>query len=227
MEESEMKNSEETNKRLDHCGFTSRLLFGAAAICVFTLISVATTPADTSSPRPIAFTESGFVIGSTTAGGNQFLGIPYAAPRVGALRWRPPKSYGFFPGLVLQATQFGSECTQAGGGSENCLFLNVFTPQVKSDEGRRDRDRHGLPVMFWIHGGGLIDGSSTPYNPELLVQKGVGVVRIKYRLGCFGFFAQSSIYAEGHLNGNYGFMDQQFALGWVRRNIANFGGDPD
>ena len=122
-----MKNNENANKRLDHCGFTSRLLFGAAAICVFTLISVATASADNSSYRPIAFTESGLVIGSTTDGGNEFLGIPYAAPPVGALRWTPPKRYGFFPGFVLQATQFGSACTQPGGiGRENCLFLNVY-----------------------------------------------------------------------------------------------------
>lgn len=220
-----MKNSEKANKRFDHCGFTSRLLFGAAAICVFTVISVATASADNSSHRrPIALTESGLVIGSTTDGGNEFLGIPYAAPPMGALRWRPPKRYGFFPGFVLEATQFGSACTQPGGiGRENCLFLNVYTPRKESG----DRRGHGLPVMFWIHGGGLIDGSSTPYNPERLVKKGVIVVTIHYRLGYLGFFAQSAIDAEGHLNGNYGLMDQQFALGWVRRNIASFGGDPD
>jgi para-nitrobenzyl esterase len=224
MEESEMKNSEKANKRLDHCRFTSRLLFGAAAICVVTLISVAIASADNSSHRPIASTETGLVIGSTTDGGNEFLGIPYAAPPVGELRWRPPKRYGFFPGFVLQATQFGSACTQPGGiGSENCLFLNVYTPQMESGDGRG----HGLPVMFWIHGGGLINGSSTPYNPERLVKRGVIVVTINYRLGYLGFFAQSAIDAEGHLNGNYGLMDQQFALGWVRRNIASFGGDPD
>jgi len=225
-----MKNSEETNKRLDHCGFTSRLLFGAAAICVFTLIPVATASAGNSSHRPIAFTESGLVIGSTTSGGNEFLGIPYAAPPVGARRWRPPKRYGFFPGFVLQATQFGSACTQPGGiGGENCLFLNVYTPQTESDDRMESDDRRGrgLPVMFWIHGGGLINGSSTPYNPKRLVKKGVIVVTINYRLGYLGFFAQSAIDAEGHLNGNYGLMDQQFALKWVRRNIARFGGDPD
>jgi para-nitrobenzyl esterase len=223
MEESEMKNSENSNKRIDHCGVTSRLLFGAAAICVFTLVSVVTASADNSSHRPIAFTESGLVIGSTTDQGNEFLGIPYAAPPVGALRWRPPERFGFFHGFVLHATQFGSECTQAGGGSENCLFLNVFTPHTESG----DRSGHGLPVMFWIHGGGLINGSSTPYNPELLVRKDVIVVTINYRLGYLGFFAQSAIDAEGHLNGNYGLMDQQLALAWVRRNIAGFGGDPD
>ena len=219
-----MKKREKANQRLDHCGLTSRLLFGAAAICVFTLISVATASADNSSHRPIAFTESGLVIGSMTDGGDEFLGIPYAAPPVGALRWRPPKRYGFFPRFALQATQFGSACTQPGGiGSENCLFLNVFRSEAEWGEG----ERRGLPVMVWIHGGGLIDGSSTAYNPELLVKKGVIVVTINYRLGYLGFFAQSAIDAEGHLNGNYGLMDQQFALKWVRKNIAGFGGDPD
>jgi para-nitrobenzyl esterase len=220
-----MKNSEKANQRPERRAFTSRLLLGVAAIGVFTLISVANASADNSSHRgSIAFTESGLVIGSTTGGVNQFLGIPYAAPPVGALRWRPPKRYGFFPRFALQATQFGSACTQPGGiGSENCLFLNVFRSEAEWGEG----ERRGLPVMVWIHGGGLIDGSSTPYNPELLVKKGVIVVTINYRLGYLGFFAQSAIDAEGHLNGNYGLMDQQFALKWVRRNIAGFGGDPD
>ena len=94
-----MKNSEKANKRLDHCRFTSRLLFAAAALCVFTLISVATASANSSLDRPIAVTESGLVIGSTTDGGNEFLGIPYAAPPVGALRWRPPKPTDSFPDL--------------------------------------------------------------------------------------------------------------------------------
>ncbi len=220
-----MKNSEKANQRPERRAFTSRLLLGVAAIGVFTLISVANASADNSSHRrSIAFTESGLVIGSTTGGVSQFLGIPYAAPPVGALRWRPPKRYGFFPGFALQATQFGSACTQPGGiGSENCLFLNVFRSEAEWGE----RERRGLPVMVWIHGGGLIDGSSTAYNPELLVKKGVIVVTINYRLGYLGFFAQSAIDAEGHLNGNYGLMDQQFALKWVRKNIAGFGGDPD
>ncbi len=219
-----MKNSEKANQRPERRAFTSRLLLGVAAIGVFTLISVANASADNSSHRrSIAFTESGLVIGSTAGGVSQFLGIPYAAPPVGALRWRPPKRYGFFPGFALQATQFGSACTQPGGiGSENCLFLNVFRSEEEWGEG----ERRGLPVMVWIHGGGLIDGSSTAYNPELLVKKGVIVVTINYRLGYLGFFAQSAIDAEGHLNGNYGLMDQQFALKWVRKNIAGFGGDP-
>jgi para-nitrobenzyl esterase len=187
------------------------------------LSSVVTAFAADSPHRPIALTESGVVIGATTNSVSQFLGIPYAAPPIGNLRWRPPKRFGFFHGFFLEATQFGSACTQPGGiGSENCLFLNVFTPQLKSDH-----DGHGLPVMFWIHGGGLINGNSTPYNPVELVRRGVIVVTLNYRLGFLGFLAQSAVDAEGHVNGNYGLMDQQFALKWVRRNIAGFGGDPN
>jgi para-nitrobenzyl esterase len=121
MEESAMKNTENANKRLDHIGFTYKLLLGVA-ICVVALSSAPTASAHDSSLPPIAFTESGVVIGSTSDGVNQFLGIPYAASPVGSLRWRPPKHYGFFPGFFLQATQFGSACTQPGGiGGENAF----------------------------------------------------------------------------------------------------------
>jgi len=222
-----MENSENTSKRLKQSRFTSKLLLVAAAICAVTLGSTLTASADNPFP-PIGLTESGLVIGSATNGANQFLGIPYAAPPVGALRWTPPKPYGFFPGLLLNATSFGSECTQASGGSENCLFLNVYTPQnVLVEDLTQDQGR-GLPVMVWIHGGSLTYGAASIYNPSFqLVQKGVIVVTINYRLGLLGFFAQSAIDAEGHENGNYGLMDQQFALNWVRRNIAGFGGDPN
>jgi len=217
-----MKNNGKANKRLDHCGFSFKL--GVAVVCAVVLSSVLAASADNGSLTPIARTESGLVIGLTSNGINEFLGIPYAAPPVGALRWRPPEAYGFFPGFWLQATQFGSPCTQPGGiGSENCLFLNVFTPPREFDDSRRC----GLPVMVWIHGGGLQFGSSDTYDPTRLVRRGVVVVTINYRLGYLGFFAQSAIDAEGHLNSNYGLMDQQFALKWVRRNIASFCGDPD
>ena len=223
-----MKNSKKTNQRIGHFGFTLRLWLGVAAICVVMLGSARTASAGESANHaivvpPIAFTESGIVIGSTTNGINEFLGIPFAAPPVGALRWTPPQPYGFFPKFFLQATQFGSQCTQASGGSEDCLFLNVYTPQPESFAG----GWHPLPVMFWIPGGGLIAGGSDPYDPTSLVKQGVIVVTINYRVGYLGFFAQSAIDAEGHLNGNYGLMDQQFALKWVRRNIAGFGGDPE
>src|SRR6516162_8139849 len=188
MEESAMKNNGKANKRLDHCGFSFKL--GVAVVCAVVLSSVLAASADNGSLTPIARTESGLVIGLTTNGVNEFLGIPYAAPPVGALRWRPPEPYGFFPGILLQATQFGSPCTQPGGiGSENCLFLNVYTPAWEFDDSRRC----GLPVMVWIHGGGLQIGSSDPYDPTRLVKKGVIVVTINYRLGYLGFFAQSAI----------------------------------
>jgi len=191
------------------------------AICVVTLGTVLTASAD---DRPIALTESGVVIGLRVEAMNEFLGIPYAAPPVGTRRWRPPQGYGLFPGFLLQTTQFGSECTQPGGiGSENCLFLNVYTPRSASGNGGGP----GLPVMVWIHGGGLTAGSSDGFDPKRLVKEGVIVVTINYRLGYLGFFAQSAIDAEDHLKGNYGLMDQQFAFKWVRRNIAGFGGDPD
>src|SRR5207249_8358240 len=116
-----------------------------------------------------------------TAGGiHKFLGIPYAAPPVGDLRWRPPQHHGSFPGFLQQATQFGSACTQPEGvGSEDCLFLNVYTPAWAFG----DRRKCGLPVMVWIHGGGLQVGSSDAYDPTLLVKKGVVVVTINYRRG--------------------------------------------
>jgi para-nitrobenzyl esterase len=218
MEESVMKNSENSNTRLHHV-LTAKLLLAVVAVCV---VIAGTVPNAFAGAGPIALTESGLVIGFRAEGMNVFLGIPYAAPPIGDLRWRPPKGYGSFPGFVLEATQFGSECTQAGGGSENCLFLNVFTPPTASGNGGGP----GLPVMFWIHGGGLINGSSDAYDPKWLVKNGVVVVTINYRLGYLGFFAQSAIDAEAHLKANYGLMDQQFALRWVQRNIAAFGGDP-
>ena len=214
-----INNNEDTKKRLQG-GFTPRLLLAVAAICVVTVGTAHTASAEDS---PVALTESGLVIGFKAEGMNKFLGIPYAAPPVGDLRWRPPKRYGSFPGFFLQATHFRGQCTQPGGiGSENCLFVNVYTPE--SDPG--DGWGQGLPVMVWIHGGGLTAGSGDPYDPQRLVKNGVIVVTINYRLGYLGFFAQSAIDAERHLKGNYGFMDQQFALQWVRRNIGAFGGDP-
>ncbi len=161
-------------------------------------------------------------------GVDAFLGIPYAAPPVGALRWMPPQPHSKFKG-VFKANQFGNMCTQPQAGlsaddSEDCLTLNVFTPHIKKNRNKKKP----LPVMFWIHGGGLVTGGSIIYDPSPLVLKGnVIVVTINYRLGLLGFFAHPAIDAEGHANGNYGLMDQQFALKWVKSNIAKFGGDPN
>jgi para-nitrobenzyl esterase len=168
-------------------------------------------------------TEDGPVTGTNVFGVSGYLGIPYAAPPVGQLRWMPPQPHGMWSG-VFDANSFGNYCTQPNGtggtlGAEDCLTLNVFTPA---------KIRAPLPVMVWIHGGGLVTGGSFLYDPSPLVTQGnLIVVTINYRLGYLGFFAHPAIDAEGHLNGNYGLMDQQFALQWVQRNIAAFGGNPD
>jgi para-nitrobenzyl esterase len=174
---------------------------------------------------PAIVTESGPLTGFTGEI-NEYLGIPYAAPPVGALRWLPPQPFGRWRG-VLSATQFGSECPQTSGqtsvGDENCLFLNIYAPKAK-----KHRDDHNeLAVMVWIHGGGLNDGAGSEFDPTPLVEGGgVIVVTFNYRLGLLGFLAHPALDSEGHLAGNYGLMDQQFALAWVKRNIAAFGGNP-
>ena len=217
-----MKNTPSSYRRLGQWTFGAALR--VALICGFALVSLRTAYASTDPGHPAVHTQSGLVVGFRAEGMNQFLGIPYAVSPVGALRWMPPQAYGRFSGGILHAAQFGSACTQPGGiGGEDCLFLNVFTPHVASDTGGNCR----LPVMVWIHGGGLQSGSSNPYDPNRIVKKGVVVVTINYRLGYLGFFAESAIDAEGHLSGNYGLMDQQLALTWVRKNISGFCGDPD
>ncbi len=232
-----MENSGKANERLERCGFTSRRALAVAAICAFTLGLVATASAKTAYPKPFAITRSGVVLGSTVNGIDEFLGIPYAKPPVGSLRWRPPKAFGKFQGGSLQANQFGSECTQPGPtGSEDCLFLNVYTPtgsepgsavEPAGDQPAAATKSSGLPVMVWIHGGGLTGGGGDLYDPApLMNQGGVIVVTINYRLGLLGFLAQSALDAESHERGNYGLMDQQFALKWVQKNIKAFGGDP-
>jgi len=172
-------------------------------------------------------TESGPVRGIHTKAVDEYLGIPYAAAPVGELRWLPPRPHGPWQG-VLEAFNFGSECTQPGSspgetaGSENCLFLNVYRPHPAETNPSRQ-----LPVMVWIHGGGLTVLSGAFDGPPALLEGGdVIVVSMNYRLGVLGFFAHPALDAEGHLNANYGLMDQQFALKWVRTNIAAFGGDP-
>ena len=165
-------------------------------------------------------TESGPVKGFQFAGDEQaenneevFLGIPYAAPPVGDLRWMPPQRPAKFRG-VFQANAHGNSCTQPEGqggtlGAEDCLTLNVFAPLARKNQYKDSR----LPVMVWIHGGGLVTGGSFFYDPRPLVLNGNLIVgTINYRRGFLGCFAQSAIDAEYHPNCNYGLMDQQFAL---------------
>src|SRR5271166_2211524 len=209
-------------------GKTFRMVLGFAAICAFTLSLAATASAKQSCTEPCAITKSGVVLGSTVNDVNEFLGIPYAKPPIGDLRWEPPVAFGKFT-APFEATAFGSECTQPGPfGSEDCLFLNVYTPaQSKAGQPNPDTSSASLPVMVWIHGGGLTAGGGDLYDPTPLVTEGgVIVVTINYRLGVLGFLAETGLDKEHHLLGNYGFMDQQLALKWVQENIAAFGGDP-
>ena len=155
---------------------------------------------------------------------NSFLGLPYAAPPTGNLRWRPPQPAAAWSG-VRDATTFGPSCPQApspfappGQFSEDCLYLNVYTPAARSSFG-------GRPVLVWIHGGGLVQDGARDYDGTKLAADGVVVVTINYRLGALGFLAHPALASHGAA-GNYGLMDQQAALRWVQRNIARFGGDP-
>lgn len=175
----------------------------------------------------IVFTDRGPVRGVATGDGRQFLGIPYAAPPVGELRWRPPQTTASWA-QPRDASEFGSNCPQntpftRPSSDENCLFLNVYTPH----EGLAHGAPCSAPVMVFIHGGSFRFGEGSAYDPTLLVRRGVVVVTINYRLGALGFLAHPALTAESPdgASGNYGLMDQQEALRWVQRNIAQFGGD--
>jgi para-nitrobenzyl esterase len=161
-----------------------------------------------------------------------FLGIPYAAPPVGELRWKAPQPPAKWSG-VRAATAYGARCMQAPvfedmvfqdrGESENCLFLNVFVPASAKPKSK-------LPVMFWIHGGGYEGGSASEprHDGDFLPTKGVVLVTINYRLGVFGFLATPELAREADgAAGNYGLMDMIAALQWVQQNIAQFDGDPN
>jgi para-nitrobenzyl esterase len=150
---------------------------------------------------------------------------------VGDLRWQPPQAHPRWKG-VRDATRFGNHCPQdatpfgLASTSEDCLFLNVFTPT--HSDGAEEESDESLPVMVWFHGGALLVGESDDYEPARLVGQGVIVVTVNYRLGVLGFLAHAAFTAESpdHASGNYGLMDQQEALRWVHRNIARFRGDP-
>ena len=176
-------------------------------------------------------TESGMVDGVNEGVIRVFKGIPYAAPPVGERRWRAPEPAPAWQD-VRQANTFSPICPQIGAypenapaepQSEDCLTLNVWTPAATPTA--------KLPVMVWIYGGGLVNGSgSTPlYAGDRLAQRGIVVVTFNYRLGALGFLAHPELNKESKHggSGNYGLLDQIAALQWVRRNIAAFGGDPD
>ena len=175
-------------------------------------------------PEPV-MTEYGLVQGATEGNLTIYRGIPFAAPPVGDLRWCAPQPAERWNG-VRQATEFAPDPFQGDGSgnvSEDCLYLNIWTPATSPDE--------KLPVLVWIYGGGFSFGStSTPvHNGEHLARKGVVLVSINYRVGTLGFLAHPELSAESphHVSGNYGLQDQIAGLRWVKDNIAAFGGNPD
>ena len=185
------------------------------------------------SDNPVVRIDDGLVRGVAMAGVYDFLGLPYAAPPTGNLRWRPPQPAAAWSG-IRDATQFGPSCPQAtmfnpflppGPISEDCLYLNVYTPTLRGGD---DGGGGGRPVLVWIHGGGLVQDGARNYDGSKLAADGVVVVTINYRLGALGFLAHPALASwPGGPAGNYGYMDQQAALRWVQRNISQFGGDPD
>ena len=200
---------------------------GVAALAVNPCVGVAAGP-------PTATTLQGKVEGKLISDGKvrAFLGLPYAAPPVARLRWKAPEPPAAWQG-VRDATKFGARCAQwhiwndylflDSGPSEDCLYLNVYSP-LGANNG------HRLPVMFWIHGGGFMAGAGSEprYTNSALPTQGVVLVTINYRLNVFGFLASEDLAKEGGgAAGNYGLMDMVAALRWVKANVASFGGDPN
>ncbi|MCX7677049.1 MAG: carboxylesterase family protein, partial [Alteraurantiacibacter sp.] len=177
----------------------------------------------------IVTTRNGDAVGLDLDTVELFSGIPFAKPPVGDLRWAPPQAPDNWTGL-RSAQDVPPQCAQnrylgafaREGGSEDCLYLNVWRPKSAGSQASK------LPVMVWIHGGALWCGTASDYNGSKLAAKGgVIVVTINYRLALLGMFAHPLLVQAGQPQGNFGLMDQQSALKWVQDNIAAFGGDPD
>lgn len=203
------------------------LALGSAGLLAMTSAASAATPAP-----PVVEAPAGALAGETAGDLHVFRGIPYALPPVGARRWRPPAPMPRWQG-TRAARDFGPACLQPPQGSlhtiysrptmpqsEDCLTLNIWAPA----------EAHGAPVIVWIHGGALWNGSSREemYDGANLAARGVIVVSINYRLGVLGWLAHPELSAESadHVSGNYGLLDQIAALRWIRDNIGAFGGDP-
>lgn len=208
---------------------------------VFLLAQILLISASFGQSAPQIHIQNGNIAGSTSADGKvaSFKGIPFAAPPVGALRWKAPQAAANWSG-VRDCTKFGPSAVQQPPApffvwseeflappspiSEDCLYLNVWTPAPISLADKK-------PVIVWIHGGGFMSGAgSCPiYDGEGMAKKGVVFVSINYRLGVFGFLAHPELnWESGHnASGNYAFLDMMAALKWVQQNIEAFGGDPN
>ncbi|WP_426668290.1 carboxylesterase/lipase family protein [Mucilaginibacter sp. McL0603] len=169
---------------------------------------------------------------NSATGIRSFKGIPFAAPPVGDLRWKEPQPVQNWTGVrkadhfgnnAMQKNVFGDMMFRSAGMSEDCLYLNVWTPAKSSKE--------KLPVLVYFYGGGFVagDGSESRYDGESMAQKGIVTLTVNYRLGVFGFLSHPELTAESphHASGDYGLLDQYAALEWVKKNISAFGGDPD
>ncbi len=190
-------------------------------------LALSLAPLAARAQSPVVATQYGAVQGTTVGAVNEWLGIPYAAPPVGKLRWYPPQPPAPFAG-TYQATQFSSSCPQGvsqfgrPSTDEDCLYLNIYVPAGATAASK-------LPVMVWIHGGAFVDGEGADYDGSPLATQGnVVVVTINYRLGLLGFLAHPALatYDPNGSSGNYGLQDQQAAVAWVNRNIGGFGGNP-
>ena len=190
---------------------------------------------------PVVQVAQGEVRGTVDRGARAWLGLPFAAPPVGGLRWKPPVTAPAWSG-VRPADHFAASCQQVAAPqglgpwsheyatsdpvSEDCLYLNIWAPAPNGRKAVKKR-----PVLVWIYGGGFGSGSGAVpiYNGAALAKKGIVVVNMNYRVGVYGFFAHADLDKENAqgASGNYGLMDQIAALKWVRANIAAFGGDPE
>ena len=183
--------------------------------------------------------EGGIIEGIDSSGVCIFRGIPFAAPPVGELRWKAPqpvvawqgvreaKKFGHDP---MQYNAFGDMVFEGNGQSEDCLYLNVWTPaKLNSQTSNPNSQFDKLPVLIYFNGGGLVSGSGSEprYQGLRLARRGIIVVTVNYREGIFGFFSHPQLTKEGDCNGNQGWLDQAAAIKWVKNNIAAFGGDPD
>jgi para-nitrobenzyl esterase len=203
-------------------------------LMLFTLFASFGLPAqpDAKPDPPMVKTMDGMLEGVNSSGISIFKGIPFAQPPVGDLRWREPQPVKRWQG-VRKADHFGPRAMQlplfsdmnfrSDGVSEDCLYLNVWTPAKSAD--------NLLPVMVYFYGGGLVagDGSEYRYDGESMARKGIVSITVNYRLSVFGFFSHPELTKESphHASGNYGLLDQVAALNWVKQNIKAFGGDPE
>ncbi len=199
---------------------------------LFVMLISSALYAQRSNDGPLVKTLNGTLEGANVSGISEFKGVPFAAPPVGDLRWREPQPVKNWTGIrkadkfgprAMQLNVFGDMNFRSNGMSEDCLYLNIWTPS------KTFKDK--LPVLVYFYGGGYIagDGSEPRYDGESMSRRGIVAITVNYRLGVFGFFAYPGLTKESphHASGNYGLLDQAAAIKWVKENIAAFGGDPN